>query len=213
MLGRRRKPPVLATLAAPPDGPPRVRKADFEALEALLGELGESRVAMVTGDAGDKSAVAIGIATTAVATGRRVVLVECDLAAPALAEAVGLALAPGLHEYLLGDAQAPQILQSAVLAGPKSKGAESPLVCVAAGRPADDGASLLASEGFRHAISKLRNAYELVVLDGPPLGSEGEALRTVAAESDAILACARNSKAPRKPPVRIDGLVAIVATA
>jgi Mrp family chromosome partitioning ATPase len=204
---------VLATLAAPPGGPPRVRRADFEAFEGLLGKLGDSRVAMVTGEAGDKAAVAIGIATTAVATGRRAALVECDLTAPALAEAVGLAIAPGLHEYLLGDADAPQILQSAVLAGPKSQGAAAPLVCVAAGRPAADGTALLASDGFRHAISKLRHAYELVVLDGPPLGSDGEALRAVADQADATLASARNSKVPRKPPVRIDGLVSIVATA
>ncbi len=148
MLGRRRKPPVLVTLAAPPAGPPRVRRADFEAFENLLGELGESRVAMVTGEAGDKSAVAIGIATTAVATGRRAALVECDLAAPALAEATGLEAAPGLHEYLLGDAEAPQILQSAVLAGPKSQGAESPLVCVTAGGATADGVGLTCLRGL-----------------------------------------------------------------
>ena len=174
---RRRKPPVLATLAAPPNGPPRIRRADFEAFERPARRAG--RVPGGDGDRRGRRQVgrrdrhrdhrrrdrqAGGAASSATSPLRR---------SPRRS---GWRPPPGLHEYLLGDASAPQILQSAVLAGPKSRGAESPLVCVVAGRPAADGAALLASEGFRHAISKLRNAYELVVLDGPPLGSEDEAL-------------------------------------
>ena len=66
--------------------------------------------------------------------GRRTVLVECDLARPRLAADLGLAPGPGLHEYLRWEAEAAEILQPLVLAGPAAAGAGEPLVCIAAGR-------------------------------------------------------------------------------
>ncbi|HEX7293205.1 MAG TPA: hypothetical protein VF259_01560, partial [Solirubrobacterales bacterium] len=83
--------------------------AGLEMLSALLGELGDARAVLSTGGEA-KSALALGLATAAVATGRRAVLVECDLAAPSLARRVGLEPAPGLHEYLGVEAEARQIL-------------------------------------------------------------------------------------------------------
>ncbi len=209
MLRRRKKPPVLATIAAAAKGPPRIRRADFEAFSGLLTGMGEARVVLVTGEEDAKWAAAVGLATTATATGRRTALLECDLAAPRLAEKIGLAPAPGLHEYLRREASAPQILQPAVLAGPKSRGANAPLVCVVAGEPTAEGAALLASEDFRHAAAKLRSAYELVVVDGPSLESGGGSLAAVAAQADATLACVGGSKVPRRLPVLVTGLIAV----
>jgi succinoglycan biosynthesis transport protein ExoP len=209
MLRRRKTLPVLAKIAAAGQGSPRVRRADFEAFSALLAGLGESRVVLVTGVQDGKSAAAIGLATTATAAGRRTALLECDLAEPKLAGALGLAPAPGLHEYLRHEASAPQILQPAVLAGPKSRGVTTPLICVVAGKPTPNGAALLTSEDFRHATAKLRNAYDLVVIEGPPLEGDGKSLKATAAQVDATLACVGDSKLPRKLPVRVTGLIAV----
>src|SRR3954447_20811667 len=121
-------------------------------------------VVLVTGEPASKGPVSIAIATAAAAAGRRVALVECDLASPSLAVALELAPAPGLHEYLRWDAGAAQILQALVLAGPGSAGAEEPLVCVVAGEPTSSGAVLLSAESFRHAVENLRSAYELLIL-------------------------------------------------
>jgi polysaccharide biosynthesis transport protein len=210
MLRRRKKLPVLATIAAVGEGPPRVRRADFEAFNVLLAGLAESRMVLVTGEEEEgKSTAAIGLATTATAAGRRTALLECDLAEPKLAAALGLSPAPGLHEYLRREADAPQILQPAVLAGPKSRGATTSLVCVVAGRPTPDGAALLGSEDFRHATAKLRGAYDLVVVVGPSLDGDGESLKATAAQVDATLACVGDSKPPRKLPVRVTGLIAV----
>jgi len=207
MLGRRRRPRVIAELPAPQGGADAgaLSAAGLEMLTALLGELGDARAVLSTGGEG-KSALALGLATAAVAAGRRSVLIECDLATPSLARRVGLEPAPGLHEYLRMEAEARRILQPLVLAGPGSAAARTPLTCIVAGRPATAGMALLDSEEFAHAIGKLRSAYELVVVDGPPL--DDPSLLAVAPFADRTLAAAR-SELPHKPSVHIDGVVLV----
>ncbi|MGA8745578.1 MAG: hypothetical protein WB507_06915, partial [Solirubrobacterales bacterium] len=118
---RRRKPPVLARISAPGKGggrPGALRRGDFEEFGALLGKLGDARTVLVSGAEQSRPGAALGLAAAAVAAGRRTALLECDFARPFLAEVLGLDRSPGLHEYLRGSASAPQILQTAVLAGP-----------------------------------------------------------------------------------------------
>jgi Mrp family chromosome partitioning ATPase len=189
MRGGRRKLPVLAEISGPVAGASRVRslrRADLAALSRLRGELGGNRVVLVSGSEG--LAAAVALAGTASAAGQRTALLECDLTRPALAADLGLAPGPGLHEYLRWEASAPEILQSLVLAGPASAGAAEPLVCITAGRPAADPATLVALESFRHALAKLRSAYDLTVVVGPSLDSEDGSLVPVAAQADAVLA-------------------------
>jgi Mrp family chromosome partitioning ATPase len=191
MRGGRRKLPVLAAISGPAPGETRawsLRRADLAALAKLQGGLDDHRAVLVAGDEG--LAGAIALAAAASAAGRRTALVECDLARPRVAVELGLSPGPGLHEYLRWEASAPEILQPLVLAGPAARGATDPLVCVVAGRPAADAATLLKLESFRHALAKLRAAYDLVVLLGPPLEVMQGAPEAVAARADAVLAAA-----------------------
>jgi Mrp family chromosome partitioning ATPase len=189
MAGGRGKLPVLAQIAAPPGGEERfgIRQRDFEALEKPLGELGSAGDVLVTGGSAEQSALAISLAAVATAGGRRTILVECDVARPRLAADLGLATEPGLHEYLRWEATPADLLQPVVLAGSAAGEAGEPLVCVAAGRPASDAATLLGLGSFRHMTAKLRDAYELRILLGPPLGDSNGALAAVAAEAEALL--------------------------
>jgi Mrp family chromosome partitioning ATPase len=208
MLRRRRRPPVLAELpagAAEPVRPGRLGRAELEVFGGLLPAAGSARTLLTTGEEA-KSALAVGLATAAAAEGRRVALVECDLAAPVLASRLGLDPAPGLHEYLRLEAEAAAIVQALVLAGPASAGAVAPLACVVAGTPAAEGAEPLASEWLAHAIAKLRSAYELVVLDGPRL-LDLSSLLSVAPYADVTLSCGDRKGLARKPPVEVDGVV------
>jgi Mrp family chromosome partitioning ATPase len=210
MFARRRKPPVLAEISAPASDRARagaLRGADLEALVALLAKLGDCGAVLISGAAAAKAGAALGLASAAAAGGRRTALIECELAAPTLARELGLASLPGLHEYLLEQASAPQILQSAVLAGPASGAASEPLVCVVGGAPTAAGEELLASEGFRHAIAKLRSAYQLVVLDGPANSSGGESLQALAAEVEATLLCLAPAQHYRRAAVPVTGLI------
>jgi hypothetical protein len=191
MRGLRRQLPVLAEISGPGPGEARawsLRRADLAALAKLQGGLDDHRAVLVVGEEALTGAVALAGAATAV--GRRTALVECDLARPRVAVELGLGSGPGMHEYLRWEASAPEILQPLVLAGPAAKGATDPLVCVVAGRPAADAATLVKLESFRHALAKLRAAYDLVVLLGPPLEVMQGTPEAVAAQADAILAAA-----------------------
>jgi hypothetical protein len=182
-----------------------LRRADLEAFGGLLTELGGTRVVLMTGTRPPRREAAAGLAAAAAAGGRRTVLLECDLVDPGLAGALGLATAPGLHEYLRGAVEAGEILKPVVLAGPGSADASEPLVCVVAGRPSAEGPRLLGSEVFAQAVANLRAAYDLVVIDGPPLKDENS-LRAVLALVDSTVACLGPAE-PRSLPISVSGLL------
>jgi Mrp family chromosome partitioning ATPase len=191
MWGGRRKLPVIAEISAPPGGDDRVwslRREDFDQLAEVLDRIGGHRVVMVSGSEDLIRVLAVGVAGAACAAGKRTILVECDLARPRLAADLGLSQSPGLHEYLRWEAMAAEILQPLALAGSRASASAEPLVCVAAGRLAADPATLLGLQSFRHMASKLRSAYDLVVLCGPEIASDPACLEAIAAAADAVLA-------------------------
>jgi len=187
------------------DRPGALGRAQLDAYAALEESLRESASLFVTGR--DRSEVALGLATAATAAGKRVALLECDLAEPALAGRLGLAATPGLHEYLRGEAEAPELLQPLVLAGPASGEAAEPLVCVVAGEPEPEPVALLDSERCDHAIERLRRSYELLVIAGPDLGEDADSLRALAEHADLAIAAGSRSEVPKRPPVALAGLV------
>jgi len=190
MLRGRARLPLLAEIAGPEPGSTAwsLRRGDLERLGEALPQLAEHRVVLVTGEDGEPSVAAVGLAAAASASGQRTVLVDCDLAQPRLAAQIGLAPAPGLHEYLRWEAEPADILQPIVLAGPAAAGLADPLVCVSAGRPATKAETLLGLQSFSHMVGKLRQAYELVLLLAPPvLGEPGPCL-AVASQADAAVA-------------------------
>src|SRR5262249_60895463 len=94
----------------------------------------------------------------------------------------------------------------AILAGPGSSLAAAPLVCIVAGAPTALGPILFSSEDYRHAIEKARDAYEVVVLDGPSL-EDRDSLRPASAQADRVIASCKRSLVPRRLRGVIDGLV------
>jgi polysaccharide biosynthesis transport protein len=190
MAGGRGKLPMLGRISGPDGGDEStwaLRRNDFEALAAPLGAVDGTRTILVTGGDGESRILAVALAAAATAAGRRTVLVEGDVERPRLAADLGLAAAPGLHEYLRWETTPEKVLQPLVLAGSAAAGAEEPLVCVVAGRPAEDPAALLALGSFRHMVGRLREAYALTVVLGPPLGRGDGGLDAIAAESEAVL--------------------------
>jgi len=206
MFGRGR-PPLLARLPVDRADDGRPGTLDRAGLEALLGlwsELGPG-VVLVTGHE-ERSDLAVGMAAAAAAAGRKAALVECDLARPGLAAKLGLDPAPGFGEYLAHEAEAPDVLQAAILAGPGSSLAAAPLVCIVAGDPTGLGPVLFSSESFGHAVGKMRAAYDVAVLDGPSL-DDPDSLRPAAAQADRVIATCSRSRIPRRLRGIVDGLV------
>jgi Mrp family chromosome partitioning ATPase len=190
MLRGRSRLPVLAQIEGPADGARAwsLRRSDFEALEKALPRVAEQRVVLVSGEREAAPIAAIALAAAASASGRRTILVESDLAQPQLAAHVGLAAAPGLHEYLRWEAEPADVLQPVALGGPATNGDADPLACVCGGRPASKTETLLGLQSFAHMVEKLRAAYELVVFSGAPLVEEPGPCCAAARRADAIVA-------------------------
>jgi Mrp family chromosome partitioning ATPase len=190
MLRRRASLPVLAEIAGPTEGSRAwsLRREDFASLEGALARLAGQWVVLVSGEGEAPLVAAIGLAAAATSAGRRTILVECDLAHPCLAAQIGLAAAPGLHEYLRWEAEPQDVIQPVVLGGPAASGATEPLVCVCGGRPARKAETLLSLQSFAHMVAKLRSAYELVILAGASAVEEPGSCAAAARLADAAVA-------------------------
>ena len=189
MLRGRARIPVLAEISGPADGRAwALRRQDYDSLTPLLARLAERRVVTVAGEGAAPAVAAVAVAAAASASGRRTILVECDLAQPRLAAHVGLTASPGLHEYLRWEAEPQGILQPVVLAGSATASAGDPLVCVCAGRPAAKAETLLGLQSFGHMVEKLRAAYELTILLAPSVTAGPASVLAAASQADAVLA-------------------------
>jgi len=207
MLGRRKKPPVLVEVPSRRVGERRggIGHTEIEAFSWLSNTVVDAGTVFFTGPA--RSDIALGLATVVTSQGKRVALLECDLAEPALAATLGLEETPGLREYLREEAGKDEILQPLVLAGPGSQRATEPLVCIVAGAPEPSPVALLDSKRCDEAIQGLRSAYDLLVIDGPGLGEDADSLRALSEHAGATVVCGARSAIPRKLPVAATGLV------
>jgi Mrp family chromosome partitioning ATPase len=165
-----------------------LRRNDLEALQGVLAEVGDRRVVLVTGEEEPAAILAVALAGVAAAAGTPTALVECDVERPRIAADLGLSPTPGLHEYLRWEATPREIVQPLTPAGSASSATAGPLACVCAGRASGDARTLLGLGSFRHMVAKLRAAYEMAVLLGPPPAGAGGALDSVAVEADCALA-------------------------
>jgi hypothetical protein len=209
MLRRRGKVPLLAEIPArqgPSGRAGAIGRGELGAYSDLADAMTGSPV-VLTGPT--KTDVAIGVAAAATASGRRVALLECDLASPALAGALALEPEPGFAEYLRDQAKAPRVLQPLVLAGPASGRAVEPLACIVGGRVDPPPSALLLSERCSQAVGRMGRAYELLVIDGPSLAEDPDALAALAKLAAMTILCVEGSGIPRRPPSTIDGLVAL----
>jgi Mrp family chromosome partitioning ATPase len=183
---------VLAEIGTPSSSNGRtwgLRRKDLEALGGVRERLGARKVVLVTGaEEAAASTVAVALAGVAAASGMATAVIECDVEHPRLAADLGLAPTPGLHEYLRWEAKPGDIVQPLALAGSAASTEAGSLACIVAGRSSEKASTLLGLGSFRHMTAKLRNAYDLVILLGPPLEGAGGALDTAAAEADCSIA-------------------------
>ncbi len=165
-----------------PDGEP------FSILRTNLEFLAEDEtpksVLVTSALAGEgKSTVALRLAAASAAAGRRTLLVECDLRRPVLAERLGIQPRPGLAEYLAGNARPQEIVRSVQLSG-------ATLACILAGEPTTRVAELLNGGLFAKFLLQVRDVYDLIVVDSPPLLAVADPLEVVP-HVDAVLLCVR----------------------
>ncbi len=109
-----------------------------------------------------KSVMAYAIAAqTAQAQGKRVLVIDADLRKPSVHATASLPIAPGVSDLLAGEATAEQ----AVRPDPRCPG----LFVLTAGRPLDRAVNPFDSRQFHALVEQFATAYDLIVIDTPPL--------------------------------------------
>jgi capsular exopolysaccharide synthesis family protein len=125
-----------------------------------------------------KTTVALHLAEAAARLGSRVLLLETDLRQPTLAQQLGVQFPSGLADVLIGDAVMDQATQSVTLQASPGEGTSGrTLDVLAAGGavlPPNPGA-LLESQAMAAVLEHARSAYDLVVIDTPPLTAVSDA--------------------------------------
>jgi capsular exopolysaccharide synthesis family protein len=135
-----------------------------------------------------KSTSACNLAITLAQAGVRVLLLEADLRRPRVADYLGTVGAVGLTSVLIG--QVP--LEQAVQRWPQAT-----MDVLPAGPLPPNPSELLASAGMRHVMDELERAYDVVVIDAPPLLPVTDAA-ILATLTSGVLICVRAGKVRRE---------------
>ena len=130
-----------------------------------------------------KSLTIINLAYSIAESGRKVILVECDLRLPTLRKKLGLPKTTGLSNLLAGINSEKATLHKDVLI----KGFD----VVQAGDIPPNPSELLGSKAFSNLIDNLAESYDVVLLDLPPIGEVSDAL-VVSKATDGLVIVVRN---------------------
>ena len=149
---------------------------------------GEAKVILITSSlpAEGKSAASMLLAASSAMSGHTTVLLDCDLRQQAVSEAFGKKQ-PGLSELLRGTAELSDVIDIDPVTN----------TCVIpAGSIVPNPADLLMSRRMRDLIAQLRNRYDYIVIDAPPLLPVIDAL-ALATMVDKILVIVEWGQTPR----------------
>ena len=130
-----------------------------------------------------KSLTVINLAYSIAESGRKVILVECDLRLPTLRKKLNLPRSTGLSNILAGSNSEKATLHSDVLI----KG----LDFVQAGDIPPNPSELLGSKALTNLIDTLADNYDVILLDLPPIGKVSDAL-VVSRCTDGLVIVVRN---------------------
>lgn len=130
-----------------------------------------------------KSLTIINLAYSIAESGRKVILVECDLRLPTLRKKLGLAKTTGLSNLLAGLNSEKATLHKDVLI--------SGLDVVQAGDIPPNPSELLGSKAFASLVDNISESYDVVLLDLPPIGEVSDAL-VVSKVTDGLIVVVRN---------------------
>jgi capsular exopolysaccharide synthesis family protein len=133
-----------------------------------------------------KTTVALALARSAAQAGERVVLLDCDVRQPSIGRTLGMDGADGLIDCLQGRVPLETVLQ---------RDERSGLAVIPAGSLEVNALSLFMSEAMAALLQRLRQDYDLVLLDAPPAHALTDA-RVIAGMAEATLLCLRWRSTP-----------------
>ena len=109
-----------------------------------------------------KSAISIDLARTLAESGKKILMIDADLRKSVMAARYHIqGIEKGLSHYLTGQAETEDIIYQTEIEG---------LYLTVAGPLSPDPTTLLDSEQFEQFILKVRDEFDYVIIDAPPLG-------------------------------------------
>lgn len=138
-----------------------------------------------------KSLTAVNLAYTLAQLNKRVILLDCDMRRPTLAEKMGLNKKPGLSEYLSGQHGFKDVIQR------YDENEEGfAFHAISAGENPPNPMEMLSSLRMERLLGSLRDAYDYVILDLPPISEVTDAM-AVAPRVDGMLLVVRQNYCDR----------------
>ena len=138
-----------------------------------------------------KSLSAVNLAHTLSQLDKKVILIDCDMRRPTLAEKLKIKSKPGLSNFLTGQSDTEGMIQYCGI-----KQEEKAFHVIAAGENPPNPIELLSSKRMASVLKGLRKTYDYVILDLPPVGEVSDAL-AIAKETDGILLVVRQNYCDR----------------
>lgn len=114
-----------------------------------------------------KTSLSCQLATSLARTGRKTLLLDCDLRCPATHTLFDYPQEPGLSEVLRGELSSDQAIHKTLAAG---------LHLLTAGRSDSVAIQALAQDRLRSLLEELKSRYDFVIVDSPPVLSVADTL-------------------------------------
>lgn len=108
-----------------------------------------------------KSLITLNLAVALQELGRKVLLIDADMRRPSIHRLLGLALGPGLSDYLQGQADAEELIQVSATA--------RDLAVLPAGVTPPQPTDLLVSPRMRELLERFKTQYQYILMDSPPV--------------------------------------------
>ncbi len=134
-----------------------------------LTEEGKFETILITSSiAGEgKSTVSTNLAVSLAQSGKKVLLMDCDMRKPSVHEVFGLEAGKGLKELLEGDITLSEAFISGTQLNIPNGGK---LLFLPGGEPVNDVAKYFNSASMEKIIQKAKNVVDYIILDGAPVG-------------------------------------------
>ena len=145
-----------------------------------------------------KSTIVANLSITMAQTGATVLLMDCDLRRPSLHEIFGHSKVPGLSEVLVGDAEFEKTIHNTGIPG---------LDFVSAGTTPPNPSELLGSPQMGKLLGTLKERYDYILLDAPPVLAVTDA-PLLAASVNMVIVVMEAGRVPVKAAQRVRDLLA-----